>query len=349
MSEGSATYMRTAEITSPEVDEIVYGDVHLAAWLDDKDGNDNVQWAVREGTCAAGTNTVAGNVDGFSDDFMWDGSDFSAVWDSSGATPGMYCFIFNPTESAGDLPIRETREFYVDEDGVIGDADFCPNTIEDDFEKWDRSKGRYMWDGDWQSSGKGDRKFYEELDMAYTHGCSGTQILDSMSETLGEDFGGHYKHGLSKSILQAWHDGTYHVGPTYVETVEVPANDTVGVVSVESLTAGVDYYLEAYGTAYACNQVGCVIEFDADFSTSDDFSWLDGVAAPYDSYGPDLLDLKVNGNFVDWGSYNESHEYLYMLTGTGSAVNLLVYDIYYPNNTGSLFVDIVEDKWADLW
>ncbi len=107
-------YPRTAEITSPSDSEVVSGIVSFDATLGDKDGNDNVQWAVRKGTCTAGQGTIFGNVDGYSDFYDWDGAIFHASADTSGWTDGSYCFIFNPTESAGDLAIRETREFVVD-------------------------------------------------------------------------------------------------------------------------------------------------------------------------------------------------------------------------------------------
>lgn len=104
-------FNRTAEITSPNEGQVVSGIVSFEATLNDKDKNDNVQWAVRKGTCAANTNTVLGNVDGFSSLFTWDHVNFHASADTSSWTPGDYCFIFNPRESAGDTAIRETREF----------------------------------------------------------------------------------------------------------------------------------------------------------------------------------------------------------------------------------------------
>ena len=106
-----APFVRSATITSPLTGEEVSGMVSFDATLTDKDGNDNVQWAVRKGTCAANTNTVLGNVDGFSSPFTWDHYNFHASTDTSAWIPGGYCFIFNPTESAGDTAIRETSEF----------------------------------------------------------------------------------------------------------------------------------------------------------------------------------------------------------------------------------------------
>ena len=108
-------YPRTAEITSPTAGQEVYGTVDFAAYLDDDDA-DSIQWAVRQGTCAAGVGTVFGNVDGHSDVAIMDTSDlsmqtFSFTGDMSAMTLGSYCFIYNPREDSGELNIRETREF----------------------------------------------------------------------------------------------------------------------------------------------------------------------------------------------------------------------------------------------
>ncbi|MEX0918467.1 MAG: hypothetical protein WDZ85_00645 [Candidatus Paceibacterota bacterium] len=108
-------YPRSAEITAPEPAENVSGMVNFEAYLDDDD-EDSIQWAVREGTCAAGINTVFGNVDGKSDVATIDTSDlsnqtFSFTGDMSTMTPGEYCFIYNPKEDSGESNIRKTVEF----------------------------------------------------------------------------------------------------------------------------------------------------------------------------------------------------------------------------------------------
>lgn len=104
-------------ILPPEgADPYSQGPIDLKAFYADEngDGDDAVQWAVRQGTCSAGTNTVAGNVDGFNTPFDWDGTDFDAVFDASSATPDDYCFIFNPTEDGGDENQRLTRVFTIE-------------------------------------------------------------------------------------------------------------------------------------------------------------------------------------------------------------------------------------------
>ena len=56
----------------------------------------------------------------------------------------------------------------------------------------------------------------------------------------------------------------------------------------------------------------------------------------------------VDAGFVNWdddATYNADHVYWYEMTGTGVPVSFQVYDVYYPNNTGNLTVDI----YAKLW
>jgi hypothetical protein len=129
-------FSRHAEITSPDVDELISGNLDLQAFLIDDDF-DNVQWAVRKDTCAASTNTVAGNVDGKSDSFSWvaDLVDpnrylFASTLDTLSWQDGNYCFVFNPVEDAGEADIRLTRWFYVDNTGPM--FDFEDPTPEDE-------------------------------------------------------------------------------------------------------------------------------------------------------------------------------------------------------------------------
>lgn len=107
-------YAVSGEIVAPEADAIVSGEVELLATYDDgdEDNDDAVNWAVRESTCDPGSN-VFGNVGGLADPYNWDGASFSATIDTTGLTPGLYCFIFNPTDDEGQADVRETREFYV--------------------------------------------------------------------------------------------------------------------------------------------------------------------------------------------------------------------------------------------
>lgn len=122
-----------------------------------------------------------------------------------------------------------------------------------------------------------------------------------------------------------------------MESLDVYANDTNGIDS-STLYDGLNYRFEVSGTAFA----GDTIDFDAQYSITNRISgdiWTDSVSG-YESYGTGLLDLFVNGNDVQWGAYNDAHEYSMNFMGDGSSVNFMINDTYYPNNTGFLTVDI---------
>lgn len=109
-------YPRSAAITSPADGSFVSGMVDFTASLNDDDA-DAVQWAVRSNSCT--TNTLFGNVDTKTDVAAVDSSNvanqtFAFSADMSGLADGMYCFVYNPVEDAGETNIRLTRQFTLD-------------------------------------------------------------------------------------------------------------------------------------------------------------------------------------------------------------------------------------------
>jgi hypothetical protein len=131
--------------------------------------------------------------------------------------------------------------------------------------------------------------------------------------------------------------------PFLLDTVTVNANNPLTTYSTTVLEIGKNYQLKVSGTAYAND----TIWFDAKYSNSTRYSsppdsWTDYVAG-YAYLGTDLLNLRVNGAFVDWGAYNPDHIYYWNMAGDDSplAVALWIYDIPpYSNNSGSLTVQI---------
>jgi len=249
-------------------------------------------------------------------------------------------FDFTATGTACDLRVDS------DCDGVPNTQDFCPGTVADSSKTvpyLSLGTNRWVWYGTtsgWNTvKPKGTGPTFKPT-MAYTYGCSCAQILNYLHANYPETYGnmlGQWKYGCSQSLLQDWHNGLY-----YIETVAVPASKDTETLSSIALQDGKNYVLKAYGTATACWETGCQITFDAEYSTSDGTNWVDGVAAPYVSYGPDLLDLMVNGGYVDWGTYNSAHTYWLPVVGAGTSLpfSLQVHDIYYPNNAGNINVDI---------
>lgn len=326
--------------------------VLTATYTDDNPAG--VMWAVREGTCAAATNTRAGNVDGFNTAYLWIGTvpnkTFSATINVSTWTTGDYCFVFNPGESSLERDIRLTRLFSIiqpdsDGDGVDNIDDLCSGTVAD--QAWDSDKGwginRWQVQSDFwwyqnKPAGKGTYNPTITYDIGYTYGCDGHQIL----ALLGDAMKGHYKFGISSSVLEEFHldmsDGILD-GRYLVETVTVPANKATDTLSVNPLLLGTNYVLKAYGTADA----GDTITFDARYSfrTLSSSSWTDAVST-YEGYGVTLLDLLFNGT-TPWGAFDLGHNYEYAVAGDGNNATFRIYDVYYPNNTGNLSVDILVD------
>jgi uncharacterized repeat protein (TIGR01451 family) len=120
-----------------------------------------------------------------------------------------------------------------------------------------------------------------------------------------------------------------------LETLTVDAKGAVAT-STTTLLNGVSYKIKASGTYSA----GASITADAEYSSGPvSYAWQEPVEG-YEYLGVNLLDLKVDGAFVNWGAYNASHVYTLDYAGIGSTVSFQIYDTYSPNNSGSLTVKI---------
>jgi len=135
-----------------------------------------------------------------------------------------------------------------------------------------------------------------------------------------------------------------------LDTVGVDAKKSTSTCSHVILESGKRYLLKASGTAFG----GDTIDFDTKYSITKRIlgdTWTDLVSG-YESYGPNLLGLEVDGVFVDWGAFNEDHVYYWEMDGIGSCISLWIYDLStaYGNNTGSLTVDIyLEESEESAW
>lgn len=235
-----------------------------------------------------------------------------------------------------------------DNDGVSYSTDLCPGTTADGSWESDKGWGTNRWQvmdmdnagtlGWFQNKPKVGATAGFGTDLDYTYGCNGHQILELLSPIKGA-MEGHWKYGLSTSVVEDFHldyqDGIID-GRYFVERVTVPANKSTNTYSVNPLASGVSYILKASGTANA----GDGIVFDARYSfrTPTSTEWTDAVST-YESYGVTLLDLLYDGSTL-WGDYNSSHEYEANVIGAGIIAPFRIHDIYYPNNTGNLLVDI---------
>ena len=131
-----------------------------------------------------------------------------------------------------------------------------------------------------------------------------------------------------------------------LETVAVPSNGST-VLSTNVLENGVTYILKASGTyTYWPAQLPEAGIADAEYSLRPEGNnnpgpgpqWISGddLDSPWENY----LEVKVDGNPVDWGLFNTDHVYEIVLVGTGSQVDFRILDSYYPDNSGELQVEI---------
>jgi hypothetical protein len=118
--------------------------------------------------------------------------------------------------------------------------------------------------------------------------------------------------------------------------------EATGAATSVTVEAGKNYMITASGM---CN-AGDTIDFDAKYSITNKIpgdTWTDSVSG-YTSYGPTLLDLQIaNGagyQSPNWGPYSSSHTYSIWLTAATTALDFKIYDIWYPNNIGTLTVTV---------
>lgn len=124
---------------------------------------------------------------------------------------------------------------------------------------------------------------------------------------------------------------------TLVESLSVQANTLNPVYTTNNLENGAKYKIVVKGTYIAGDDIEADAKCSYRFPTSTE--WTDSVNN-YESYGPLLLDLNMNGESV-WGDEcNPNHEYSTTIIGDGAKLNFYIYDIYSVNNTGKLDVEI---------
>ena len=175
---------------------------------------------------------------------------------------------------------------------------------------------------------------------------SDTTVLANLPNAIWDSKVGAWLIGFSVYLYDKGTQSYGNIigGSVPIDTVAVPADNPTPTLSTATLTNGVQYELVAFGTANA----GDNIEFDAmcSYRTGSSTEWTNSVST-YESYGPQLLDLYVNSfDFTkiqtpNWGTAcSPDHTYSMTITGAGTTVPFQVNDIYYPNNAGSITVDI---------
>ena len=143
------------------------------------------------------------------------------------------------------LPINEVYD--ADHDGVPANIDKCKETAPTD-DYLSIGVNRWIWDGNsWETTkSKGTGPSFNP-DMDYTYGCSCNQILNRMVTSTEESFEGHFKYGCSKSILEDWNRGNYHVGLIPFETLDVSGTSNATISTTKNTNIGTQYQLTAIG------------------------------------------------------------------------------------------------------
>lgn len=122
-----------------------------------------------------------------------------------------------------------------------------------------------------------------------------------------------------------------------VEEHDILANNATPIAT-SLLEAGKEYVFRVNGIFSAGDNITADAKYSVRFPNT---HWTDEVQN-YESYGSNLLDLQIDGSSPDWGKYNPDHVYWLPVSGSDAVFSLLINDIYYSNNTGSLHLEIYE-------
>lgn len=151
----------------------------------------------------------------------------------------------------------------------------------------------------------------------------------------------------SQNVLSGW---SLMLLGDEVDDLQVPANTMAGVDSTP-LEGGMSYLAHVSGTWL--NDRNPDNHVDAEYSTED--GWVTHMNG-FTGYGENILELQVAESFMDWGDYNEDHEYTAsFIPNTDGAVNFRIFDGndptpeagWYGDNSGSLDVTI-EEGYVDV-
>lgn len=240
--------------------------------------------------------------------FNW-GTDFNASNEYAGfktlSTDGQIKFRIlddNYSDNSGSLTVK----IYPVIKGITG-VNGCVTLNDVDFDTY--TLGELMKDGWSNVSGKDTSAVVDSVTEQFNLVNKCDEGCESQVTVCKEDDQGN---GLA-----GW---TVFLKGPMLETVSIAANNPNGSNSTNALVSGQSYIVEASGEW----QNRGFETVDASFTTPD--GWDTELAAPQGGFPDDLLELQVNNGFVNWGPYNEDHEYSYLMTGNGATANFRVFD-----------------------
>jgi|GEM_PF-3297546 len=168
----------------------------------------------------------------------------------------------------------------------------------------------------------------EQVATSPTRQVTGTKFNDVDGDGLQE---------IGDNGIEDW--TIYAVQPAALGSFTLDGNSgAVGGSHDYTFASGQEYIVRVSGTFDA----GDAITADAMYSVrAPSATWTDSVQT-YETDGPTLLDVQIDGVSPFWGEYTSGHVYFTYLVGDGSVSTLDINDTFPVNNTGSLAVDIYE-------
>lgn len=187
------------------------------------------------------------------------------------------------------------------------------------------------------------------LPVALADLASGPSIPDDVIET--ETAWGNGIPFVTSNWAMYFNYSVKETQPVFIQTLTVPSNNSTGITS-NTLTNGKQYQIEVSGTwkfvNWATQAIPDLGYADAGYSyripliyaANTENAWVSGdnLYVPYVGY----LELQIDNQNINWGSYASDHIYTFEVTGSGSPLNFRILDNVYGDNVGSLTVNIYE-------
>lgn len=164
---------------------------------------------------------------------------------------------------------------------------------------------------------------------------------------------GHYKFGLSSSVLEEFHNnfadgdisGKYFIETVYVKPFGTAAYTPTPTYSAYTLASGVNYVLEASGT-YRFAKWGDYGIADAAWNYRKAPYTPDGETTGWYQLASKYLQVWVNEAPVTWNpistqsSPDPDHKYTLDVIGDGNKLMFTIMDDQYSDNSGQIRIDI---------
>ena len=240
---------------------------------------------------------------------------------------------FYPSNNSGSLTVQvfEVIDTRVTRDGGLYTfGEMCSAETLYIFEE-----NRPLWTRNSPSSG-----FYP-VGQLQTYDFVNSVVTGTISGHKWNDIDGDGQRG-DEPGLEGWQIIVHPTNQDPYQTITLNTNDSNGEDSLP-LTAGRTYLIEAEGTWN--NKNGAEYN-DADYASND--AWVTHFNYDDDSSrDPRIVDLVIDDQDINWGSYNQDHLYKTVLEGSGTSKNFKISEAggplsWYNDNLGTLTIRIYD-------